>query len=355
VHTRQRYTRLYLLDTLTLAQDLYATMSASHNVAQVQIADRTGTQPALDGRHRFSRLLPAAGLAFAPRAGESYYTNASWGMRAPTAIELTCADPDAPCRLPSVFLADPPLEPVLSRTLEAGVRRPLGATVTLATAVYRTDLENDIQFASAGGGALNAGFFQNVGRTRRQGVEIDLEAKLAHWWLAARYARVEATFRSPFPAHSPFNSSADGNGDILVQPGDRMPGIPRDALKLRAKYAMGAASIGASVALFSGQHARGDENNGDANGRVPGYALAGLDVQRDLARGWRLFATVENLFNSRTAAFGTLGGNFFTGAQNAFDAGNVRAEQFRTPGAPRGIWLGIAWRPDEPAGWRSRP
>jgi outer membrane receptor protein involved in Fe transport len=354
VHTRQRYTRLYLLDTLTLAQDLYATMSASHNVAHVQIADRTGTQPALDGRHRFSRLLPAAGLAYAPRTAESYYTNASWGMRAPTAIELTCADPNAPCRLPSVFLADPPLKPVLSRTLEAGVRRPLGATFTLATAVYRTDLENDIQFASAGGGALNAGFFQNVGRTRRQGVEIDLEAKLARWWLAARYARVEATFRSPFAAHSPYNSSADANGDILVQPGHRIPGTPRDALKLRAKYAIGGASIGASVALVSGQHARGDENNGDANGRVPGYALAGLDAQWDLARGWRLFATVENLFNSRTAAFGTLGGNFFTGAQNSFDAGNVRAEQFRTPGAPRGIWVGIAWRPHEPAGWRSR-
>jgi outer membrane receptor protein involved in Fe transport len=354
VHTRQRYTRLYLLDTLTLAPDLYATLSASHNVAHVQIADRTGTQPALDGRHRFSRLLPAAGVAYAPRTAESYYTNASWGMRTPTAIELTCADPNAPCRLPSVFLADPPLKPVLSRTLEAGVRRPLGAKVTLATAVYRTDLENDIQFASAGGGALNAGFFQNVGRTRRQGVEIDLEAKLARWWLAARYTHVAATFRSPFSAHSPFNSSADANGDILVQPGDRIPGIPRDALKLRAKYAIGAASIGASVALFSGQHARGDENNGDANGRVPGSALAGLDAQWDLARGWRLFATVENLFDSRTAASGTLGGNFFTGPQNSFDAGNVRAEQFRTPGAPRGIWLGIAWRPDEPAGWRSR-
>ncbi len=354
VHTRQRHTRLYLLDTLTLAQDLYATMSASYNVAQVQIEDRTGTQPALNGQHRFSRLLPAAGLAYAPRSAESYYTNASWGMRAPTAIELTCSDPNAPCRLPSVFLADPPLKPVLSRTLEAGMRRPLGANTMLATAVYRTDLENDIQFVSAGGAALNAGFFQNVGSTRRQGVEIDLETRRGRWWLAARYAHVEATFRSPYAAHSPFNSSADGNGDILVRSGDRMPGIPRDALKLRARYALGAASIGASVAWFSGQHARGDENNGDANGPLPAYALAGLDAQWDLARGWRLFATIENLFNSSYSASGTLGGNFFTGAQNSFDAGNVRAEQFRTPGAPRGMWLGIAWRPDEPAGWQSR-
>jgi len=164
---------------------------------------------------------------------------------------------------------------------------------------------------------------------------------------------VDATFRSPFSAHSPYNSSADANGDILVQPGRRIPAIPRDALKLRARYTSGGASIGGSLSLFSGVHARGDENNGDANGRVPGYAVAGLDAQWELAHGWRLFATIENLFDSDYAAFGTLGGNFFTGPQNSFDAGNVRAEQFRTPGAPRGIWLGIAWRPGEPAGWQS--
>jgi len=50
VATRQQYARLYLLDTLTLAQDLYATTSASYNVTELQISDRTGTQPALDGK-----------------------------------------------------------------------------------------------------------------------------------------------------------------------------------------------------------------------------------------------------------------------------------------------------------------
>lgn len=351
---RQEYAKLYVQDTLTLAQDLYATLSAGYNTTQVRIADRTGTQPALDGRHRFSRMLPAAGLAYAPRAGESFYANASRGMRAPTAIELTCADPDAPCRLPSVFLADPPLRPVLSHTLEAGLRRPLGGGVALAASIFRTDLEDDIHFASAGGGALNAGYFRNVGRTRRQGAEVDVEATFGHWWLAARYAYVDATFRSPFSTHSPYNSSADASGDIQVQPGHRIPGIPREALKLRARYALGDASVGASVAWFSGQYARGDENNGDANGRVPGYAVAGLDIRRDLARDWTLFATVENLFNSRYAAFGTLGGNFFTGPQDSFNSGSVQAEQFRTPGAPRGIWVGISWRPDKPATRSSR-
>jgi outer membrane receptor protein involved in Fe transport len=343
---RQEYARLYLLDTLTLARDLYATMSASYTAARVRIADRTGTQPALNGEHRFSRLLPAAGLAYAPRAGESWYLSASRGMRTPTAIELTCADPGAPCRLPSVFLADPPLEPVLSSTLEAGLRRPLAARVTLAAAVFRTDLEDDIHFTSAGGGAQNAGFFRNVGRTRRQGAEADIEAKFSPWSFAARYARIDATFRSSFTAHSPFNSTADANGDIAVQPGDRIPGIPRDTLKLLVRYESGGAALGARLGLFSGQYARGDENNGDRNGRVPAYAVAGLDAHWDLARGWRLYAVVDNLFDRRYESFGTLGGNFFTGAQNSFDAASVRAEQFRTPGAPRAAWIGLAWQLD---------
>jgi iron complex outermembrane recepter protein len=355
VDMRQDYARLYLLDTLTLAQDLYATMSASYNTTRVRIRDRTGTQPALDGEHRFSRLLPAAGLAYTPRAGETWYASASRGMRAPTAIELTCADPGAPCRLPSVFLADPPLKPVLSSTLEAGVRRPLAAGVRVAAALFRTDLEDDIHFVSAGGSALNAGYFRNVGRTRRQGAEADIQVKRSRWWFAARYARVDATFRSPYTAHSPFNSSANANGDIAVHAGHRIPGIPRDALKLLARYALGDAAFGARLGLYSGQFARGDENNADLNGRVPGYAVVGLDAHWDLAHGWRLYATVENLLDRRYESFGTLGANFFAGPQNAFDAANVRAEQFRTPGAPRAAWLGIAWQPGGKPGWPLHP
>ena len=35
--------------------------------------------------------------------------------------------------------------------------------------MFRTELRDDIQFISSGGGATSAGYFQNVGNTRRQG------------------------------------------------------------------------------------------------------------------------------------------------------------------------------------------
>lgn len=345
VRTRQNYFRVYATDTLALTESLFLIGALSYTTTTVSIEDSTGTQPALNGRHSFSRWLPAAGLAWSPAPRTTYYANASTGMRAPTAIELTCADPAAPCRLPNVFLADPPLKPVLAQTFEAGLRLPVGERGRLAAAVFRTNLQDDIQFISAGGAALNAGYFQNVGRTRRQGVEVSAETTLSRWTFAASYSFVAATYQSPFTVFSPNNSSADAAGDIQVNPGDRIPGIPATTLKLRVQYApIERATIAASLLAFSSQYARGDENNQDGNGPVPGYAIVNLDAQWEVARGLQVFASVVNLFNRRYATFGALGENFFSGPGNSFDAANAQSEQFRTPGAPFGVWVGVAYR-----------
>ena len=149
---------------------------------------------------------------------------------------------------------------------------------------------------SSGGTAINAGFFRNVGRTRRQGGELGFEAAVARWTLALRYSYVVATFQSPFALSSPNNSSADAAGDILVSPGDRIPGLPRHAFKVRAQYAFDSrVTAGVTVAAFSNQRARGDENNLDRNGAVPGYALVNLDAQFEFASGWQLFASATNV------------------------------------------------------------
>jgi outer membrane receptor protein involved in Fe transport len=345
VRTRQDYTRLYATDTFALTEQMFLTGSLSYNTTRVSINDSTGTQPALNGRHSFTRWLPAAGIAWSPTPRTTYFANASTGMRAPTAIELTCADPAAPCRLPNVFLADPPLKPVLAQTLEVGLRLPLGKQGRVAAAVFRTNLQDDIQFISSGGAAINAGYFQNIGRTRRQGVELSAEATASRWTLAASYSYVEATFQSPFTVFSPNNSSADSSGDIQVSPGDRIPGIPASTLKVRIQYApIERAMVALSLLAFSSQYARGDENNRDGNGPVPGYAIVNLDAQWEVAPGLQLFASIVNFLNKRYATFGALGENFFTGPGNSFDAANAQSEQFRTPGAPFGVWAGVAYR-----------
>ena len=103
------------------------TASARYNHARVRIEDRTGEAPDLNGTNTFSRLNPAIGVNFNPTSRLTAYASYNEGARAPTAVELTCADPDAPCKLPNDFLADPPLDEVISKTAEIGARGVAGA------------------------------------------------------------------------------------------------------------------------------------------------------------------------------------------------------------------------------------
>jgi outer membrane receptor protein involved in Fe transport len=103
-------------------------------------------------------------------------------------------------------------------------------------------------------------------------------------------------------------------------------------------------AIGASLIASSSQYARGDENNADRAGRVPGYFVVHLDAQYQPAPRVTLFAQVDNLFDRRYANFGLLGSNVFTGPERSFGpAAGIApaAEQFRALGAPRGVWVGI--------------
>ncbi len=342
--TSSHYYGLFFTDTLNLNEEWALTASGRYNRVTVKIEDLTGAAPLLNGEHTFSRFNPAVGINFTPSERITAYAAYNEGMRAPTPIELACADPAAPCKLPNNFLADPELKKVVSRTLETGLRGKLSRQTQWSAAIYRTELADDIQFISSGGAAMNAGYFQNVGKSRRQGLELALSTKRDAIKASARYSYVNATFESPFALNSPSNSTADANGAIQVQPGNRIAGIPQHSLKFRLQYDFGDRfSLGANVIYSSSIFARGDENNRDVNGRIPGYAVVNLDGRYGFAKGWELFGRVANLFDKRYSNFGVLGQNFFTGPGRTFDGTNPVSEQFRGPGVPRGAWVGLRY------------
>jgi iron complex outermembrane recepter protein len=344
--TSSHHLGVFAADTFHFAARWTLTVSGRYNRADIETADRTGLTPQLNGRHVFSRFDPAVGVNFNPTERLTLYASYNEGMRAPTAIELTCADPSAPCKLPNDFLADPPLAAVVSRTAELGARGTWSIWRWTAAA-YRTNLSDDIQFISSAAGATNAGYFANVGATRRSGLELSASATLGRLSLAARYSYIDATFQSSFSENSPSNSSADANGAILVQAGDQIPGIPQHTLKLRIDYDLTQRwSVGANVLTSTGVYARGDENNRDRNGRLPGYGLLNLDTRYEVTDHLELFGRVNNVFDNRYYNFGIVGENFFTGPNRTFGpaAGeDPRTEQFRGPGAPRGIWVGARY------------
>jgi outer membrane receptor protein involved in Fe transport len=323
-----------------------ATVSGRYNRADIATQDRSGSAPALDGSHRFERFNPALSLSFDSASSCAAYLSYNEGMRAPTAIELTCADPLAPCKLPNNFLADPPLRAVVSKTVEAGIKVKLDADTSWSAAWFRTDVHDDLQFVATTGVSANSGYFQNVDRTRREGIEWLGATRFgaASWTLS--YVFLDATYRSTFAHSSPNNSSA-ADGSIVVRPGDRIPGLPRHALKIRLEQeAPGGVKIGLNLRAASRIQARGDENNGDAQGSIPGFAVLDFDARWAFAPRFTLVVRVDNLLNRRYSTFGILGRNVFTGPALAYDAANPRIEQFRGHGAPRGAWFGLEsrWR-----------
>jgi len=347
VASDNRYVGVYVADTLHLSEQWTLTASGRYNNARIAIADRSGSDPGLDGTYRFARFNPAAGINFNPSPTLTAYAAYSEGMRAPTPIELTCANAQAPCKLPNVFLADPPLQMVVARTLEVGARGTIGPDARWSAAFYRTDLDNAIEFVASNAGAANVGYFQNVGNTRQQGIELLGTKRWGDLTLTFRYDHIDATFRSTFTAASPDNSSAGPTGAITVSPGNVVPGIPADSAKLRADWDIDDRwSAGATLVYASSQYAHGDENNQDVHGQIPGYTIVNLDGRVQIDAQLQLFANVSNLFNRQYQNFGLLGANAFTGPDRTFGPAlgiAATSEQFRGIGAPRGFWIGLRY------------
>ncbi|MBV8181184.1 MAG: TonB-dependent receptor, partial [Mycobacterium sp.] len=340
---------VYATDLFEISKSLSLTLAGRFNRAILHLRDQLGS--ALSGDHSFGRFNPAVGLNFSPVSSVTTYASYNEGMRVPTPVELTCADPNAPCSLPNAFTADPPLKAVVSKTFELGARGNLGKDMSWSSAIYRSTLDDDIQFISSGGAATTSGYFKNVGQTRRQGVELGFNGTVKPITWRVDYDYVQATYRTPLTLNSPDNSSAQPLtcptcADIRVLPGNRIPGIPLHVAKLDLDYEPSARwSAAMNVVAQSSTFPRGDENNQDVQGPVPGFAVVNLNGQVKLTQRLELFAKVDNLFDRLYSSYGVLSANAFHLAGHAFDSNpaNWPREQFRSIGPGRGAWVGLSY------------
>jgi len=351
----------YATDSVSLGKSARATLSGRYNRTVIdnldRIRPRAGTG-SLTGHHSFGRFNPSAGLTW-----KGVYFNYAEGSRTPTSIELGCADPEAPCKLPNAMAGDPPLKQVVSRTLEVGVRSGGEGPLRWSAGWFRGANRDDILFVASE--QTGFGYFKNFGRTLRQGAEFDASARLGRALLGASYTYLRATFESEEEVNGEGNSiNAKGpgfEGLIHIEPGNRIPLTPSHITKAYADITVTSKfTVSPSVIGIGGALARGNENNRHrpdgryylGPGRSPGYGVANLSARYAFSKTLELYLNVNNLFDRKyysAAQLGPVGfnadGNFVA---RPFPAVNgefpLRNSTFFAPGAPRGAWAGLRVR-----------
>nr|WP_246359371.1 TonB-dependent receptor [Sphingomonas yantingensis] len=316
---------VFALDRLPIAPGLSAEIGVRWNRTRIELIDLIGT--ALNGRHAFERTNP--GIEFDWTLSPRLTLRAGYAetSRAPTAAELSCADENAPCSLTNFFVADPPLNQVVSRHWELGASGRRGGFRWLLSS-YRATNADDIQYVASE--IRGRAYFRNIGRTRRQGVEASFAYERTHWRIAASYAFVDATFRTPLTLSSPANPTAADDGTIAVEPGDRLSGLPRHSGALSIDYTPRGWSLGGDLIARSGQRLVGDEGNDVAP--LAGYLVANARAGVALADGLRLMVEVRNVFDRGYASFGTFSDIGEVAIAEVAGAADPRAIG---PGAPR--------------------
>ena len=331
------YYGAFFTDTYDLTPVLSANLAGRFNLAQINLNDQNGGS--LTGNHTYSRFNPSAGLTWKVWPDLSLYASYAEANRAPTPSELSCASPASPCSLANFFVGDPDLQQVVAHTVEAGVRGRLtpfaGATLSSDLAFYHTILDNDIQAVNSE--IQGRSFFQNIGTTLRQGVDLKLQLKTDRLLAWAAYSYTDAAFLTGFTTSSENNPAADADGNIAIRRGDRLPGIPANVFKLGADYKVTDNwTVGGAGIAASGQFLFGDEFN--LLPKTPPYFFLNLHTSYQVTKNFQLFALLENVFNATYYTFGTLSPTSSVPIAQAPGATNPRAY---APAAPIAITFGV--------------
>lgn len=389
--------------------------------------DRRNLIPTRD-KHRYHSFNPSLGINVLPRPHLNLFANWSQGTRTPSVVELGCAydgtfvDPDddpttenrlfprsildstIACTLPTALSGDPFLPQIFARTIEIGARGRLAPGWDWNASVYRTKLKDDIYLVG-----INSfsSFFDTLGKTQREGLELGFGGHVGRFDFRVNYGYNEATFQSRQFLLAERNSRALRSdqigvgfgivddpifggfdpatgrplrqevGMIVVEPGDRMPGMPLHNVNATLdRHVTARWDLGITMTAHSGVYLRGNENNEhragdryqvfapgnnrivtatrlyDNAGEVGGYAVFRLTSSYELGKGFRAFGQVNNLFDEDYFSGGRLGINPFSPSTNGAigDSGwnyNVDEWQhasFVAPGAPRAVWVGVEYR-----------
>jgi outer membrane receptor protein involved in Fe transport len=162
--------------------------------------------------------------------------------------------------------------------------------------------------------------------------------------------------------NAPSNSQANANGNIVIEPGDRLPLVPLHTARLVLDDDVDQhLTLGANLIFASTSYLHGNENNADAagtadvatgarispdgTGRIPGYFTLNFNGTYRFSKSLEIFARMTNVLDRNYYTAGFLTQNVFN-PNGTFrpDTNDWTNENAVVPGAPREIWGGVRAR-----------
>lgn len=284
--------------------------------------------PALDDRRRFTQVTPRAGLSWRVGGG-TLYASYGRGIEAPAGNETDPPELGLPTPLTAL---NPLLDPIRSRTVEAGMRRTLalgeGAVrgISVDAALYHTQVRGEPVPYNGGR------FYLTAGQVTRRGIELSILADLA----AGVSAQVSGTFsRNTYDRYRVDSTYLGAPGASLVLDGNRVAGLPGRVVNASLAWRPPAAEwLGVELgAQHLGSHVADDRNLVP----VPGFTVlrAAISGERVVSRGVSARATlaVENLADRRFIGSAFINPDYAGGVPLVYE-----------PGLPRQVVLGLTLR-----------
>ena len=337
---------VYLADTFKMNETTYFTAAARYNHTVVdntitRYTDGVGAELAKE-EFTYRKLNPSFGLTHQLSNNLTVFGNWAQSNRAPTVIELGCADKNYPCQLPTGLQADPYLKQVVAQTIEGGLRWKNSQDYNLAVSVYQTDNKDDILFIASG--TQGRGYFNNFDKTRHQGVDVSASKSWGTVRMNTSYSYLKATYEAEAELQA-------GEREMDITPGMRLPGLPLHTLKLNMEWqATPQLSLGAGMHYSSSLITQGNEDGqigedaDDARGdaTIKGHTLLNLKANYQLQKGLSLFAKINNVLDTRYETYGMIGENNF--ALDGSETNTQTVAKFVAPGAPRSYLVGLRYQ-----------
>ncbi|HEX7887899.1 MAG TPA: TonB-dependent receptor [Ramlibacter sp.] len=170
------------------------------------------------GSARYSATTPILGAVWHLNDRLNLYASAGKGFETPTFNELSYRPGNAPG-------LNFNLRPAKSRQYELGVKAEPARDWRVNAAVFQANTSDEIAVLTNSGGRST---FQNIGNSRRRGLETALEGRFAESWSTyAALTYLDATYRSAFRTCPGAPCPTAANPAVPVRAGNRIPGIPR--------------------------------------------------------------------------------------------------------------------------------